>query len=188
MKHKLLFPCLCCLFCVKLGFGQEPTGTAEEKETKKGQHQLTLIISHSHVTEGVDENGDKKWIVVPSWGFDYNYWIGAHWAAGLHTDIMIEDFSVKEHGEDDKTIERTKPFAAVAAATFKPKEHSAFILGMGGEFAKGGNFALTRLGYEYGWELRKRWELSAGLTYDIKWNAYDTWVIGLGASKFFGGK
>jgi hypothetical protein len=121
---------------------------------------------------------------VPSWGFDYNYWITEHWAIGLHTDIMIEDFSVKDKGEDDKVIERTKPFAAVPAAVFKPKEHSSFIIGMGAEFASEGNFALTRLGYEYGWELPKLWELSAGLTYDIKWNVYDTWVMGLGVSNF----
>ena len=101
---------------------------------------------------------------------------------------MIEDFSVKDHGDEEKTIARTKPFAAVPVGVFKPKEHSSFIAGMGAEFAKEGNFALTRLGYEYGWELLNHWELSAALTYDIKWNAYNTWTIGLGVSKFFGGK
>jgi len=181
MKYIILILCLCCLFFSKTIFAQE----SHEKETEKHKHQLTLVISHSHITEGVNESGDSKWIVVPSWGFDYNYWIADHWAIGLHTDIMIEDFSVKDHGDEDKTIERTKPFAAVPAVVFKPKEHSSFIAGMGAEFAKEGNFALTRLGYEYGWELPKYWELGASLTYDIKWSAYDTWVIGLGVSKSF---
>jgi len=133
----------------------------------------------------VNENRDKGRIAVPSWGFDCNYWFTEHWAIGLHTDIMIEDFSIKDQGAAGKTIERIKPCAAVPAVVFKPKEHSAFIVGMGVEFAKEGNFALTSLGYEYGWELPKHCGLSASFTYDIKWNAYDTWVMGVGISKFF---
>ena len=186
MKNKLpILYCFCCLLVSAGIIAQEKSH--EEKESIKGMHQFTLIISHSHISEGIDENGEKKWIVMPSWGLDYNYWIGEHWAIGLHTDMIIENFSVEEH-EGNEVIERTRPFALVPAVVFKPKEHSSFVLGMGAELAKEGNVALTRIGYEYGWELPKHWELSLSLMYDIKWNTYDTWVFGFGVSKFLGRK
>lgn len=161
--------------------------TAQESGEKENpRNQLMLIMSHSHITEGADENGGKKWIVVPSWALDYNYWLAKHWAIGLHTDMIIENFFIKEHGDEDKAIERTRPFALVPSVVFKPKEHSAFMVGTGAEFAKEENLVVTNFGYEYGWELPQHWELSASLTYDIKWNAYDTWILGIGISKFLG--
>jgi len=59
---------------------------------------------------------------------------------------------------------------------------------MGGEFAKEENFMLTRAGVEYGVEIRNGWEVSGNLGYDFKWNAYDTWTIGIGIAKSFGNK
>ena len=105
-------------------------------------------------------------------------------AIGLHTDLIKVIFSLVE-ASGEKIIERSTPFAVVPALTYKPGEHGAFILGMGGEFAKEGSFAVTRIGYEYGWELPKKYELAFSLTYDLKWNAYNTWTFGIVVSKFF---
>jgi hypothetical protein len=79
------------------------------------------------------ENGKRGWRVIPSWGFDYDYWISNHWALGLQNDMMIESFKVETH--EDVVIERTRPFSSIAAVIFKPKEQIGFVAGMGGEFA-----------------------------------------------------
>ncbi|URM38914.1 hypothetical protein [Flavobacterium anhuiense] len=71
---------------------------------------------------------------------------------------------------------------------YKPNEHWSFLLGFGGEFAKEEDFFLTRAGIEYGYELPKGWEIFGTASYDFKWNAYDSWGIGLGIAKNFGGK
>jgi hypothetical protein len=164
---------------------QENTEQETGKDDKKAMHQLTLVISHSIIAPG--ENSER--ITVPSWAVDYDYWISSHWAIGLHNDIILESYEVINSGsEEGSTIERTNPISSVAAVVFKPKKHSLFILGMGAEFAKEENLALTRIGYEYGWEIGKNWDLGAGIVYDIKWHTYDTWIIGLGVSRFFGGK
>jgi len=95
--------------------------------------------------------------------------------------MMIETFEVEDH--ENTVIERSRPITAIAVAIFKPKEHVSFIAGMGGEFAEEENFAVTRLGIETGWEMKNNWEFGISLLYDIKWNAYDTWVFGFGISK-----
>ena len=165
--------------------GQENTEPETGKDDKRGMHQLTLVISHSVIAPG--KNSER--LTVPSWAIDYDYWISSHWAVGLHNDITLESYEVIDSGsEEGNLIERTHPITSVAAVVFKPKKHSSFILGMGAEFSKEENLFMTRIGYEYGWEIGNKWDLGAGIVYDIKWHTYDTWIIGLGVSKFFGGK
>lgn len=163
----------------------------EKEESFSPHHQLGLVISHAHVFEGRDEQGKREVLSLPSWGIDYNYHISTKWAIGLHTDIIIEKFEVEKNlafGENKETIERSYPIAPAVMGMYKASEHWSFLLGMGGEFAKEENFVLTRAGIEYGHEIINGWEVSANLGYDFKWNAYDTWTIGLGISKSFKNK
>jgi hypothetical protein len=163
----------------------------ETEESFSPHHQLALVITHAHVFEGRDEEGNREVLSLPAWGIDYTYHLSQKWAIGLHTDIIIEKFKVEkslEGGEDKETVERSYPVAPALMGIYKLNENWSFLLGMGGEFAKEENFLLTRAGVEYGYELPKGWEISGNLGYDFKWNAYDTWTIGLGISKSFGGK
>jgi hypothetical protein len=154
---------------------------AKEEEGLRGTHRLTLAMGHAHLSQGIMENGKKGWKVIPSWGFDYDYWINNHWAIGLQNDMIIENFEVEDH--ENKIIERSRPFSSVASVIFKPKKHVSFIAGMGGEFSKEENLALTRLGIESGWEMKNNWEFGISFLYDIKWNAYNAWTISFNISK-----
>lgn len=180
--NKLLISLLAVLI-VTTSFCQEKALEHNSEEGKLSHHQLSFMLSHSYISEGYFFSS-KKWIAAPSIGFDYNYWFKKQLAIGIHTDLIKENF-VLEEANGDNIIERSTPFAIVPAVTYKPSEHGAFVLGMGGEFAKEGSFAVTRLGYEYGWELPKKYELAFSLTYDLKWNAYNTWTFGMMVSKFF---
>ena len=158
---------------------------AQEKkgeESEKGTQQLSLMLSHSHISNGIDEDGNRTWIAMPSWGFDYFYWVSNTWSVGLSTDVILDNFKV-QNKEGNGEIERSFPFAAVPSVKFKPFAHSSFALGMGGEFASEGNYALTRITYELGWEIPHGWEISGSLAYDIKWNGYDTWTLGVVISR-----
>lgn len=170
------------VFIMISAYSQEP----EKKETHeerglKGAHRLTLVLGHSHVFGGIKENGEKGLKVFPFWGFDYDYWISDRLAIGMQMDMVVETFEVEDH--ENTVIERTRPITTVAAAIFKAGEHISFIGGMGGEFAHEGNFAVTRLGMETGWEMKNNWEFGISLVYDIKWNGYDSWGIGFGITK-----
>lgn len=160
----------------------------EAEEAFHPHSALVLVLSHAELFEGRDAEGNKKVLSLPAWGIDYNYWFNPKWALGLHTDIIIEKFEVKKdlEGGDDETIERSYPIAPALMGIYKPCRHFSFLLGMGGEFAKEENFVLTRAGMEYGAEIRNGWEVSGNLSYDFKWNAYDTWTIGIGIAKSFG--
>lgn len=180
---QLLTVLLAILLIAKTGFSQEKKLVHGSEDGKLSHHQLSFMLSHSYISEGYFFSS-KKWIAAPSFGIDYNYWFKKQLAIGIHTDLIKENFALEEVA-GDKMIERSTPFAVVPAITYKPGEHGALVLGMGGEFAKEGSIALTRVGYEYGWELPQKYELAFSLSYDLKWTAYNTWTFGIVVSKFF---
>jgi hypothetical protein len=151
-------------------------------------HTLGLIISHTQVSQGIQANGNKKWLSLPSWGINYNYKFSKKWAIGLHSDIVTEDFAVQEHSKSSSNstvLERSYPIASAVMASFKPGKNFNYLFGAGGEFAHTGNLFLVRVGLEYGYHINKKWELNANITNDLKINAYNSWAIGMGVTKIF---
>ena len=157
-------------------------------EEKPSHHQLALVISHAHIPQGIVGTTEKQWLVLGSWGIDYNYWFNDKWAIGLHTDMVLENYKVQQTGEDgvEGVLERTFPVSGALMAVFKPGEHIAMMVGTGGEYSKEETLYLIRAGAEYGWELPDSWELALSLMYDMKVDTYNSWVLGLGVSKRFG--
>jgi hypothetical protein len=175
-------------FCYSPSIAQQ---YEKEKEPFRPQHIISIVISHAQVFDGKDINGEKKVLSLPSWGLDYTFQFKPKWGIGLHTDIITETFEVEKHlenGGSGDIIERSYPIAPAIMGIFKPGNHWSFLIGAGVEFAKEENFFLNRAGVEYAAELPKGWEVFGSLSYDIKWSAYDTWLIGLGISKVLGWK
>jgi hypothetical protein len=186
MRYRcLILLSLLFLTCANQLVAQVKEEKKESEEEFKPHSSIGVVLSHAHVFAGKDENGKKKGLAMPTWGLDYNYHLSPKWAIGLHTDIIIESFKVEEH--NGETIERSYPIAPALVGIYKANHHWSLMAGLGEEFAKEENFFLTRLGAEYGAEIRNGWEVFGSLSYDIKWTAYDTWVLGLGISKAFGG-
>ena len=161
---------------------------AEATNEEHGHHELTLLLAHTHLRTGITSDGKAEWLVLPSWGINYNYWINSKWAIGLHTDFITETFLVKEdldaeHSEE--VLERSHPIAPAIMATYRPHHHWAFILGAGEEFAEEGNLFLMRAGTEYAVHLSGAWETSGSLAYDFRFNAYDSFTLGVGLTHAF---
>lgn len=159
---------------------------AQDSEQGKfhSHHSIGFVVSHTQITEGLKDNGHKKWLSLPSWGLNYNFHFSSKWAIGLHSDIIVEDFLVHDE-EEGEVIERSYPIASAIIVSFKPGKHFSFMLGPGEEFAHTGNLFLIRAGIEYGLHIHKGWELNALITNDYKVNAYNSWAIGLGITKIF---
>src|SRR5262245_28692962 len=95
----------------------------EETEEKFAPNQFGIGLGHLHIPTGL-ENGEKKWIGVPFWSFDYSRWFNRKWAIGLHNDIVFEEFEVEK---DQVTIERKHPITSVVVGMYKPGKHFAYV-------------------------------------------------------------
>lgn len=128
----------------------------EEKTIAFNRNKISTAITHTHVPAGVNESGDKYWLTLASWAFDYDYRINRAWGIGLHTDLVIQNFSYKD-GEG-AIKKREKPVSLVLVGTRKLGEHLTVLAGGGIELSKSEEtLSLLRLGADYGWELPKDW-------------------------------
>lgn len=150
-------------------------------------HAIGMEISHGFISQGVANDG-RKWRIVPSWELSYSYSFNPKWFLGLSVHIILEDFQVEKYGRsnnEEGTLDRNKPVAPSINAGYRATKHSSFAIGFGGEFAEGENYFLTRIVYEWTTEINEKWELAIPLTYDIRWDAYDIWDIGIGVVRRF---
>ncbi|MCU0389095.1 MAG: hypothetical protein MUE71_10865 [Chitinophagaceae bacterium] len=188
MKTRYLFLAISWL-CFPFWLFSQETSASESHEPFKKTHSLSLAIGHAHVFDGRDAEGNKKVLALPMWAFDYNFQFSPKWGIGLHTDLITETFEVEKHlenGGEGEVVERSTPIAPAIMGVFKPTHHWGFGLGLGGEFAKEENYVLTRAGVEYVAEIGNGLEVFGAIQYDFRWDAYDTWTIGLGISKALG--
>lgn len=182
MHLKTSFYCLLFFFSLLHAVSQE-----HHPKTFKPHHSVGLFLSHTQISQGIQANGNRKWLSLPSWGINYNFKFNQKWAVGLHIDIVVEDFAVEQHlkSSNNDVLERSYPIASAVMFSYKPGASFSYLLGAGGEFAHSGNLFLVRIGVEYGYHISKKWELNINLTNDLKINAYNSWAIGVGIVRVF---
>lgn len=179
-KHHLLLFAM--LFATFVASAQEEKTSHEEEE--RFRHRITVMMANSHIPNMGELEGQNKFSIVPTWGFDYDYWFNSKWAIGLHNDFVLQQYKIIKE-EDQTEVERSYPIGTCIAGIYKPFKHISFITGIGKEFEKEESFAMWKIGAEYGFELPKAWELSLNFQYDYKFNVYDSFLFGLGISKKF---
>jgi hypothetical protein len=152
----------------------------EKHHGMKSSHRITLGLGHTSVSEG-EVDGETKWLAMPSWSLNYDYWISDKWAIGLQNDLIVESFKVEEH--DKEILERHYPLSVVPVVMFKPANILSIIGGVGEEFASGHSITLTRLGLELGFHIPGNWEVGGALVWDAKWDYYNSWGVSFTFSK-----
>ena len=183
---------LTCMFasCLQLSAqnvhsGSHEEETAYEEEREQHHHQLQFALAHTHISNGRTTDDQKKWLALASWALNYNYLINEKWQVGLHTDVILEEFRVA-HGSDEVILERSSPVAIAGMAGYKFWGPLMGLVGGGVEFASEGNLSFARLGIESGWHFGSgKWEMSLIGTYEFKFEAYNSWLFGLGISRLF---
>ena len=199
---KLFLTCILLHFTISLSAQKEHTaqddpeqGKSEQQESvnheehEHHKHAIGLAVGHAHIST-VLEDGETTWRVLPAWGFFYNYLFDEKWALGLHGDMIVESFAVKDESSgnselEEGLIERSYPFSFVLAGTYHPLKYLGISAGPGIEYEADESFGLVRVGLEPKWQVSKNWELYGSITYDFKFEAYDTWNIGVGMARLF---
>ncbi len=151
-----------------------------EKEHNKKEfkhHKLSIVMAHTHVPKATSSTSEAAGIIIPSWGFNYDYWFNHKWAIGLHNDMEITNYVIEAEGGTE--IERERPYILAAVGTFKANEHIELIAGFGREFEKHHNFWVYRFGIEYEFEIGHHWSLAPSMIFDAKEDTYDSWTLGL---------
>lgn len=163
-------------------------------ELKK--HVISASINHTVIFDGI-KDGNSSSLTLPSFGLNYTYVFNHKWAIGLHNDIILEDFVVKQSttfetrsgdsggGGESTVIERGTPVAACIMGIYKPISWLGLMAGFGREFSSHEDFTVIRFGLEIPYHLPKNWELFGVLTYDINIDAYQSLTYGVGIGKLF---
>jgi hypothetical protein len=152
----------------------------ELAESELTHHKVIIMIGHTRVPRGI---GGTTPLIIPSWGFNYQYWFSHQWGLGLHNDMEIATYIIKD--EEGIEIERERPLIVSLVGHYKPIQLLGFFTGMGREFEKSESFWVYRLGMSLEFEMSNNWELAPELVWDAKEAVYDSWAIGLSVGKRF---
>ena len=170
--------------------------SSEDRHSGHKKHLISVSINHTVIFAGI-KNGSASNLTLPSFGLNYTYVFNKKWALGLHNDIILEDFLVKEtttdaksfssdeENEEIKFIERGNPISAAIMMIYKPWPFLGVMAGAGREFSSHEDFTVIRLGLETPVHLPKNWEIYGVLTYDINIDAYESLTYGIGIGKLF---
>jgi hypothetical protein len=135
--------------------------------------RIVGIIGHTLVnSEGLDN------VFVPSWGLDVEYWFNTKWGIGLHNDVEIETFVIKN--ADNNEIERVNPVVLTLDVLYQFGNGFVVTLGPGVELEREESYYLFRVGVEYEKDISKQFYLIPNLFLDQRFDGYHTWNIGVG--------
>ncbi|MFT4854899.1 MAG: hypothetical protein ACI9UV_002318 [Algoriphagus sp.] len=59
-----------------------------KKSEIESKHSIAFVIGHARIGQGRNSEGDKEFLTVLSFAFDYNYWLSERWAIGLYQKVF----------------------------------------------------------------------------------------------------
>jgi hypothetical protein len=158
------------------------TGETIAQESQPNEHnpkiRAAIMMANSHVPHATD--GDKKVMIIPTWGFDIDYFFHARWSVALQGDIKIQSFEVED---DNAELLRSYPVAFTSVLHYHALRHWSFYGGPGYEVEKHKNLFLWKIGTEYSFEISEDFEIGLNLAYENKEDVYDAWTFGVAFNK-----
>ena len=146
-------------------------------------HRVAIILGHGHVFGAEDVNSGKSIVTVPTWGFDYQYWINEKFGVSLKSDIEIMDYLVTL--DDHTKVERNNPVIVSTVFLYHPAKGWNFLAGPGIEFEESHNLFIIRVGMGYEFEFPGHWDFAPELVFDLKDGHIGSFTWGIGVGKRF---
>ncbi len=176
-----LFGIVCMLFLSPVfGYSQ----TEESHSTHNFKHfRISGAIGHTYIPQA--SSGDAKFVVVPTIGLDFQYWINAKWGIGLKNDIEIANYLV-EGDNGNSSIIRDNPVIIALPVLLSPWEnHFTFILGPAIEIEQHQNFFVFRAGVGSEFEVGNHWDFAPEIIYDLKDGHINSLTFAIAVGKRF---
>ncbi len=164
-------------------------GNAQEHDNHKSidhefkHHRLAVIIGHGHVFGAEDVENGNTIVTIPTWGFDYQYWINPMFGFGLKSDIEIMNYRIET--QEGNSLERSNPFIISTVFLYHPAKGWNFMAGPGIEFEESHNLFVLRAGMGYEFELPGHWDFAPEFVFDLKDGHIGAFTWGIGVGKRF---
>lgn len=160
-------------------------GAQEEEHKELHRNRLSFVMAYGIIPEHSSEDPTSDYLfIVPAIGMNYDYLFTPKFGLGLHTDVILQKFEVKEF-KDDLDVERSFPITANLMASLRPNEHWTFLAGGGVELDKNISYSMFALGIDYGLELNQSWEVGFNFMFEHRIQAYSSFLFGVGFTKVF---
>jgi hypothetical protein len=162
---------------------QEEDTYAKESETTEGHlNRIGLCSGLTFVPTDLT-SGKKDFLVVPTYGLEYERRIKKWFALGIVNEFELENYMI-EH-ETEESIERSYIYVVSILAFFKPVKNLVIFAGPGYELTSEHNFEVLKMGVSYEFELSEKWDLAPLLYLDRVSDLYTTYSFGLSIGRRF---
>ena len=154
-----------CLISIMFGL----SSFAQHETEYHNYHRITGLLGYSLVDNSFTASTNDL-LIVPTFGINYDYFFHKSWGVGLHSDIVLQQFTIERH-HDKEEIVRDNPIAVCGIIIFKLTHHWSLLGGYGVEYEKHESLDLIRFGVEYEIPIQNNWEISFTTEYDYKFEA-----------------
>jgi hypothetical protein len=179
--HFSLLVVLALLFTTFITYGQSH-GVSHDDEHEFKKFRAAINLGHAYIPAA--QTAESKFVIIPVWGLDFQYWFSKKWGIALKNDIEIAKYTLDN--EDDHDLKRENPLIISLPVLFSPWDNGlTFLLGPGIELEGHQNFSVFRLGMEYEFELPGHWDFSPEIVYDLKDGHINSLTIAIGVGKRF---
>jgi hypothetical protein len=149
------------------------------KRHKVGAYLGYSLIHEVHNTQ----TGKEQYVLAPTFGIDYEYWLSHKWAIGTYNEISFINIEVENDHEEYLKRENVLLFSAVVI--WEPVRALTFFAGTGLETDPHHTLWIRYIGTEYAFIRCNNWEVSVAAGYVNK-DLYDLFSFGIVIGRRFG--
>lgn len=180
MKKPFLIT-ICCFLSTLFLFSQNHDTSFDNNENES-HFRISAGLAHTYLPEETTDGTQN--LILPSIALDIEYWFNHRWGIGLHNDLELLNFEIKDN-DDQVFIEREFPVLLTFDALWKPYKELVLFVGPGVELEQEKNYFVFRAGCEYEIPFSSNWDLAPLVFYDMRDGAYNTLTVGLGVGYRF---
>ena len=166
-----------------------PLAAQEKSDESKAhsikRHKIGAFIGNA-VIHGVHntQTGHEQYVLAPTFGLDYEYWINHKWAIGTYNEVAHVNIEV-ETEEHEEYIKRENTALFSVVALYEPIDKLGIFAGTGIETDPNHTFWIRYLGLEYAFVRCNDWDVSLAVGYVNK-DLYDVFTFGVVIGRRFG--